>query len=106
MPEILCQVELDHSPIPPGTRQRIAKIRIKRSGEIWSIHKNDADPHPSHPHAHNVESGLKLDLTDGSLYFGRDFAGTKVSLKDLLAIRRQAGLKGVDLPPLADGLSS
>ena len=90
MDSVLCEVDLDHSPIPAGTLQRIIKVSIKRNGEIWRIHRNDADPHPSNPHAHNVESGLKLDLTDGSLYLGRDFAGTKVAEKDLLEIRRQA----------------
>jgi hypothetical protein len=106
MNEPLCEVELDHSPIPSGTLQRIVKLSIKRAGHVWKIHRNDADPHPSNPHTHNVESGLKLDLTDGTLHFGRRFAGTKVSAKDLRQIRRQAQLKGVTLPPLAPGLSS
>ncbi len=32
------------------------------------VHKNDADPLPSSPHAHNYEQCLKMHLGTGDLY--------------------------------------
>jgi len=93
-------IELDHSPIPDGCRRRLDEVQIKRDGEIWRIHKNDHDPSPTSPHAHNLESGLKLDLGNGSLWLHSQDCGKSVSRKDLLAIREQATAKGVALPPL------
>ena len=44
----------------------------KVGGEIWRVHKGDADPFPSRPHAHCVESnrnaGLKLHLGTRELF--------------------------------------
>lgn len=47
------------------------KERRKEKGEIWEIHKNDKDPFPSNPHAHNIETGEKLDLNNGNIYDSR-----------------------------------
>ena len=99
--EILAEIEFAQSPIPDRTLRRLDEVTIKRDGCIWRIHKNDADPFPSNPHAHNLESGLKMDLSSGSLYFGRTFTGKKVSRKDLEFIRGEATAKAVALPPLA-----
>lgn len=65
---------------------------------IWRIHKNDTDPFPSIPHAHNIESGLKLHLGNGELYFGRRFTDKLISKKDLFTIRAQ--VKNIELPQL------
>ncbi len=94
-------VELDHSPIPDGCRRRLDEVRVKRDGEIWQINRNDADPYPSNPHAHNVESGLKLDLSTGALWFRATYTNRSIPRKDLLAIREQAAAKGIEVPPLA-----
>ena len=86
-PVVLAEVRLPFSVIPAGTRRRIEEITVRMNGEVWRIHQNDADPFPSNPHAHNVESGAKMDLSTGEK-------------RRLLAIREQ--LAGLALPPLAD----
>jgi len=99
--ELLAKIEFEESPIPDGTLRRVDFATIKKDGCIWRIHKNDADPFPSNPHAHNVESGLKLDLASGGLYLGTRDTGKKVSKKDLLFIRAEAEARDIVLPPLA-----
>tara|TARA_R110002072_G_scaffold82384_1_gene187768 strand:+ start:77 stop:472 length:396 start_codon:yes stop_codon:yes gene_type:complete len=47
----------------------------KVNGEIWQVHKGDADPFPSRPHAHCVGGrdrfvGLKLHLGTRELFHG------------------------------------
>lgn len=98
---LLATIELEISPIPDGCMRRLDEVTIKRDGCIWRIHKNDADTFPSNPHAINVESGLKLDLSNGNLYFMGKFTEKTVAQKHLLAIRTQAEQKGVKLPTLA-----
>lgn len=99
--ELLGEIEFQESPIPDGCVRRLDEVTIKRDGCVWRIHKNDADPFPSNPHAHNLESGLKLDLSTGGLYYQRQFTGKKISMKDLHYIRTQAELRDVTLPPPA-----
>src|SRR6266404_6153360 len=99
--ELLTEIEFEKSPIPDGTLRRLDEVTIKRDGCVWRIYKNDADPFPSDPHAHNLESGLKLDLSNGGLYFRRQFTEKKISKKDLDFIRTQAALRKVNLPQLA-----
>ena len=98
MDEIIDEVELDHSPIPSGCLRRLDEITIKKDGQIWRIHKNDDDPFPSNPHAHNLESGLKLDLSTGKLYYKRGDMSKTISRKDLLAIRSK--ITKIQLPPI------
>lgn len=98
---ILCEVEYSISPIPAGTQRRLDEVTIKRDGCLWRIHRNDVDPFPSNPHAHNVESGLKLDLSSGALFFGSQHTGKSISRRDLEFIRKEASAKGVIVPPLA-----
>jgi hypothetical protein len=52
----LCDIDLGYSPIPGGTLRRLDEVTVKRDGHVWRIHRNDADPFPSNPHAHNLES--------------------------------------------------
>ena len=99
--ELLGEIELDESPIPVTCVRRLDEATIKRDGCVWRIHKNDADPFPSNPHAHNGESGLKLDLRNGDLYFQRKTANENVGKKHLSAIRNAAAKKGIPLPPIA-----
>jgi hypothetical protein len=45
-------------------------------GEVWRVHKNDADPYPSNPHAHCIDGaprfvGCTLHLGTAELYNGR-----------------------------------
>lgn len=77
------------------------KVRIKSKGLIWAIHKNDADPFPSNPHAHQIDNNIKLDLSNGNCYRMRQHIAT-IKKKDLVAIRHAASkvFKG-KLPNLA-----
>lgn len=100
MQHALVEIEFAESPIPDGTFRRVDEVTIKRDGCLWRIHRNDPDPFPSNPHAHNVESELKLDLSNGRLYFGRQFAGRSISSKDLEFIRSEAANRDIILPPL------
>lgn len=46
-------------------------LRVR--GERWRIHKSDADPYPSNPHAHCVDgkyAGCKLHLGNRQLFDG------------------------------------
>ncbi len=52
------------------------------------------------PHAHNLESGLKLDLSSGRLYFGHQYASKSISTKRLEFIRSAAANQNIALPPL------
>jgi hypothetical protein len=97
-PQVMAEVRLPVSIVPPGTLRRIEEVTVRMNGEVWRIHKNDADPFPSNPHAHNVQSGLTMDLSTGELYLKRQPAGTRVSKKDLFAIRGR--LTHVTLPAL------
>lgn len=53
---------------------------FKVSGEVWRVHKSDADPHPSNPHAHCIGGakrnvGCTLHLGTAELYRKRDALG-------------------------------
>jgi len=74
------------------------KVKIKSKGLIWLIHKNDADPFPSNPHAHQMDSGLKLDLSNGKCYKKTKLV-SMIKKKDLIIIRNQAS-RNFDLPEL------
>jgi len=52
--------------------------RVK--GEVWRVHKSDADPYPSSPHAHCIAGakrfvGLTLHLGTAELFDGRKALG-------------------------------
>lgn len=53
---------------------------FKVSGEVWRVHKSDADPYPSNPHAHCVGGkdryiGCTLHLGTGELFRKRKSLG-------------------------------
>lgn len=99
-PQALFTVHLDESIIPEGTQRGRLDQLVKHKGEIWVIHRNDADPYPSCPHAHNYEANLKLHLGTGDLYLGRRITGN-IGEKALGFIRSQLGK--FTLPPLTAG---
>ena len=98
-PEVLAQIELDESAIPEGVPRLLTEITVRNKGEQWRIHKNDADPFPSNPHAVCLGDGMKLDLSTGQLYRKRQCLG-QIKEKHLLAIRQKAEAKGVVMPEL------
>jgi hypothetical protein len=74
------------------------KTKIKSKGLIWLIHMNDLDPFPSNPHAHELQSGLKLDLSNGNCYRKTKLVD-KIKKKDLILIRDLAS-ENFTLPQL------
>jgi len=86
IPLILETVELEETIIPDDIIRNVNEEQVKFKGEKWVIHKNDSDPFPSNPHAHNYEAGLKLHLGNGDLYSGTQLAG-KITKKNLMKVR-------------------
>lgn len=85
-PVIQEEVVIDQPIIPDNVIRSIDEERVKFRGEKWVVHKNDPDPFPSNPHAHNYEAGLKLHLGNGELYRGTKLSG-KVPCKKLKMLR-------------------
>ena len=69
---------------------------IKHDSEQWEIHKYDADPFPSNPHAHNHEARVKLHLGTGELFKKRNRVG-KIRCKELKALRAKVS-DSIELP--------
>lgn len=74
------------------------KVKIKSKGQIWIIHKYDADPFPSNPHAHDITNNIKLDLSNGNCYRIKEYIYT-IKRKDLLLIRQKIEEKSSILLP-------
>jgi hypothetical protein len=96
-PETVEDVLFDSPITPSGTRRHLAEVTVRSRGEVWRIHKNDADPWPSNPHAHNLDTGQKLHLGTGELFLKRKMVG-KITQKSLLSIRSK--VTKCKLPPL------
>jgi hypothetical protein len=102
-PEILCEIDLERSIIPAGVPVCLTEAEVKLKGEKWTVHRYDADPFPSNPHAHCYAQRLKLHLGNGSLYpnKSRVSCGT-MPVKDFLRLRDLVTQKNasIELPPL------
>lgn len=96
-PEIIDRIELDESILPDGIPKLLTEQTIKVKGEVWVIHKCDADPFPSTPHAHNFESGISLHLGTGEFFQRRRSKGF-LNCKRLIFVREK--IKGHELPIL------
>lgn len=96
-PETLCEVELEESIVPGDIPVSLTEQTVRAKGEIWRIHKNDADPFPSNPHAHNYPKNLVAHLGNGDLYRKRKVLG-KLKKKDLINLREL--ITNVTLPKL------
>jgi hypothetical protein len=83
----LQEIQLDESLFPPGMLDLFVEGTYKSGGEIWRIHKYDADPFPSNPHAHNVQTGLKLHLGTGEL-FEKSVSRGQLPCKSLRKLRQ------------------
>ncbi len=98
-PEVIGGFVLDDGIVPEGTRRLLSEQTVKVRGEVWRVYKSDADPWPSNPHAHNYETGTKLDLGTGDLYdINRRWVGN-IGKKKLEAVR--AKLVNIELPTLS-----
>lgn len=88
-PNILAEVIIDEPFVPAHIPRLLTERTLKIKGEVWRIHKSDADPFPSVPHAHNYETGVVLDLGTGEMYDrNRSAIGTLVC-KKLLRLRSE-----------------
>lgn len=76
----------------PASRTGIRLI-VKASGNVWVIHRYDPDPFPSRPHAHNQQTGEKLDLRTGNIF-------------DPSSRRPKGRLRDRDLRQILDDLSN
>jgi hypothetical protein len=104
LPEKLCEIVLDKSIIPAGVPLCLTEAEVKLKGEIWTVHKYDADPFPSNPHAHNYAQALKLHLGNGDLYQHRNKVSCgRMEKKHLIKLRDLVVQKNatITLPPLA-----
>jgi len=83
-------------------------------GEVWRVHKGDADPHPSRPHAHCIAGakrfvGCKLHLGTRQLYHGREALGRYLASKqfDRLVVLIRPKFPGLVLPlPTVEAVST
>jgi hypothetical protein len=96
-PEVIAQITFEESILPEGIPKLLTEKTIKVKGEVWVIHKNDVDPFPSTPHAHNYESGISLHLGTGEFFQKRRSKGF-LNCKKLVRIREN--IKGHELPVL------
>ena len=96
-PTFIERIILERTILPPELPVLVRKKQYKVSGEVWTVHQNDADPFPSSPHAHNYDQNLVMHLGNGKLYRKRDFVAT-ARRKDFLQLRSL--IKTVPLPPL------
>lgn len=99
-PEILCEINVGDSIIPTVMAGMLLEVKLKAGGEIWYIHKYDADFKPSNPHGHNAETNLKLNLSSGELYLHGKKVGA-ITKKNLMRVRELAAERKVKLPALA-----
>jgi len=76
------------------------KADVKLNGERWRLHRYDADPFPSNPHAHNFRQNVKLHLGNGEYYRARRMMG-KMHRKDLLLLRARFAKFEIELPSLS-----
>ena len=94
-------IVIEKTIIPSGFPRLSQRALIKVEGELWRIHLYDKNPFPSNPHAHNLETNLRLHLGSGELFQKRQLVG-KIAKKDLLLIRERINnvLKDLVLPEL------
>lgn len=97
--EILGEIELEESILPQGTIRLLTEQTVKVKGEVWIIHKNDVDPFPSSPHAHNYDSGVSLHLGTGEFFDKRQSKGF-LKCKKLKLVRDK--ISGHKLPKLEE----
>ena len=90
-------VVMEESVIPSNAFRMLLEEQVRFKGEVWTIHKNDPDPFPSVPHAHNYESGLKMHMGIGELFWGTQLVG-KIRKKKFIEIRKR--FTKVKLPEL------
>lgn len=100
IPIVLYSFSLDENILIGNYPQTLEEKRIKVGGYIWQVHRNDADPFPSNPHAHSVDTSVKLHLGNGEVYQGRKNT-ERIKEKHLLIIRDKLEKVGIVVPNLS-----
>jgi hypothetical protein len=104
-PEELCRITFAESFLPPDFPIFVSEAKVRFKGEIWYVHKTDADPFPSNPHAHNYQQRLKMHLGTGDLYPHRKktLCG-HIGRSNLIEFRQRIAQVNstIELPTLAD----
>jgi hypothetical protein len=87
----------------PGSIRRVYTALTRVAGTEWEILKNDKNPFPSNPCAHNEVEDITMDLSAGGLYHDGEFVA-RLRKKDLVNFRSRIAEKYPDiaLPPLAE----
>jgi hypothetical protein len=88
----------------PGSIRRVYSALGKAKGTEWEILRNDRNPFPSNPCAHNEVEDITMDLSGGGLFHDGEFVH-RLRRKDLVNFRARISEKypGLELPPLAEG---
>ncbi len=104
-PVILGEIEDAAIEVPGGIRRIYAALN-NGAGSEWEIHRNDSDPFPSNPYAHNEVEDIAMDLATGGLYHDRQFVH-RLRRAQLIRFRDKIASKypGIGLPPLAECLT-
>jgi hypothetical protein len=108
--QLLIRYDFARTPIPPGaflSAERAERgpfapeLLVKQDGRIYSVHKNDVDPRPSKPHAHD-DCGRKVDLSNGDIYTDNKVSDrlSKKKLKELRHSLRDRKQDWLVLPPM------
>ena len=90
------EIEFDFK-IPAVLKEIEIKVKIKNKGKIFLIHKNDADPFPSKPHAHWIDTNFKIDLRNGDCYHKTKQIST-LSRKEFNLLVEKIKNLGIELP--------
>ncbi|MQV12200.1 hypothetical protein GHL01_00375 [Sinorhizobium meliloti] len=98
---VLYTIELsgDDRIVPKDALVVLVEKVVKVKGEKWEIHRYDADPWPSNPHAHNYASRMKLHLGTGELFDSNRKSKGKIKAKTLATIRAELEASKIPLPP-------
>jgi hypothetical protein len=98
----LGEISIDESALPSDLPLHLREAEVELNGKKWTIHKYDADPFPSNPHAHNYALNLKLHLGNGLLYFGKERKSScgQMARKELLTLRSLVQQRNIALPAL------
>lgn len=73
------------------------QFTLKMGGASWRVHKSDADPWPSTPHAHRLGGREKVDLVTGQLWYYRKRSGGRVAHDVLTALQAEVAVRWPDV---------
>ncbi|MGR4927243.1 hypothetical protein ACIPUD_10585 [Bradyrhizobium sp. CAR08] len=84
-------VDLGYIRIVNADGRELIQKDYRVGGEVWRVHKYDADPFPSSPHAHCVDGrkrwvGLKLHMGTAELFKGSEPTGERLHEEHFLRL--------------------